>query len=40
MAKKILITGGSGSLEIALTKRLLEINAEVIRIYTRIYKTN
>ena len=33
--KKILITGGTGSLGIALTKKLLETNAEIIRIYSR-----
>ena len=33
--KKVLITGGSGSLGIALTKKLLELNAETIRIYSR-----
>ena len=33
--KKILITGGTGSLGIALTKRLLETSAEKIRIFSR-----
>lgn len=33
--KKILITGGAGSLGTALTKRLLETNVETIRIYSR-----
>ncbi|HIC76426.1 MAG TPA: SDR family NAD(P)-dependent oxidoreductase, partial [Candidatus Dadabacteria bacterium] len=33
--KKILITGGTGSLGIALTKKLLESNVEAIRIYSR-----
>ena len=33
--KKILITGGTGSLGRALTKRLLELNAETVRIYSR-----
>mgnify|MGYP001302208425 CR=1 FL=1 len=33
--KKILITGGSGSLGISLTKRLLKTNAEKIRIFSR-----
>ncbi|TLX66526.1 MAG: SDR family NAD(P)-dependent oxidoreductase, partial [Thaumarchaeota archaeon] len=33
--KKILITGGTGSLGTALTKRLLETNADTIRIYSR-----
>ena len=33
--KKILITGGTGSLGVALTKKLLETNAEIIRIYSR-----
>ena len=33
--KKILITGGTGSLGIALTKKLLETNAKIIRIYSR-----
>ena len=33
--KKILITGGTGSLGKALAKRLLELDAETIRIYSR-----
>ncbi len=33
--KKILITGGTGSLGQALTKRLLEFNVNTIRIYSR-----
>jgi UDP-N-acetylglucosamine 4,6-dehydratase/UDP-glucose 4-epimerase len=33
--KRILITGGTGSLGFALTKKLLETNAEIIRIYSR-----
>lgn len=33
--KKVLITGGTGSLGTALTKRLLETNVETIRIYSR-----
>jgi len=33
--KKILITGGTGSLGSALTKRLLKMDVEVIRIYSR-----
>ena len=33
--KKILITGGTGSLGRALAKRLLELNAETIRVYSR-----
>ena len=33
--KKILITGGTGSLGKALTKRLLELNAEIVRVYSR-----
>jgi len=33
--KKILITGGTGSLGTALTKRLLETNVETIRIFSR-----
>ena len=33
--KKILITGGTGSLGKALTKKLLETNAKIIRIYSR-----
>ena len=33
--KKILITGGTGSLGYALTKRLLELKADTIRIYSR-----
>jgi len=33
--KKVLITGGSGSLGIALTKKLLELNVETVRIYSR-----
>ena len=33
--KKILITGGTGSLGYALTRRLLELGAETIRIYSR-----
>ena len=33
--KKILITGGTGSLGIALTKKLLDTNVEIIRIYSR-----
>ena len=33
--KNVLITGGSGSLGIALTKKLLGLNAETVRIYSR-----
>ena len=33
--KKILITGGTGSLGVALTKKLLETNVKIIRIYSR-----
>ncbi len=33
--KTILITGGTGSLGTALTKRLLNTNAETIRIFSR-----
>ena len=33
--KKILITGGTGSLGTALTKRLLKTNVETIRIFSR-----
>ena len=33
--KKILITGGTGSLGKALAKRLLEMDAEIVRIYSR-----
>ena len=33
--KRILITGGTGSLGFALTKKLLETNVEIIRIYSR-----
>ena len=33
--KKILITGGTGSLGTALTKKLLKSNVEIIRIYSR-----
>ena len=33
--KKILITGGTGSLGKALAKRLLELDAEVVRIFSR-----
>ena len=33
--KQILITGGTGSLGHALTKKLLELGAEKIRIYSR-----
>ena len=33
--KKILITGGTGSLGSALTKRLLDNNADTIRIFSR-----
>ena len=33
--KRILITGGTGSLGNALTKKLLESNVEIIRIYSR-----
>ena len=33
--KKILITGGTGSLGVALTKKLLKTNAKIIRIYSR-----
>ena len=33
--KNVLITGGSGSLGIALTKKLLELNVETVRIYSR-----
>ena len=34
--KKILITGGTGSLGTALTKRLLSLDVEQIRIFSRI----
>jgi len=34
-SKKVLITGGTGSLGKALTKKLLETNVEIIRIYSR-----
>jgi UDP-N-acetylglucosamine 4,6-dehydratase/UDP-glucose 4-epimerase len=33
--KKVLITGGTGSLGTALTKRLLDTNVEIIRIFSR-----
>ena len=33
--KKILITGGTGSLGTALTKRLLSMEVEQIRIFSR-----
>ena len=33
--KKILITGGTGSLGKALTKRLLELGVETVRILSR-----
>ena len=33
--KKILITGGTGSLGSALTKRLLDNNVDTIRIFSR-----
>ena len=33
--KKILITGGTGSLGTALTKRLLNLNVDTVRIYSR-----
>ena len=33
--KKILITGGTGSLGQALTKRLLELDVDIIRIFSR-----
>ena len=33
--KKILITGGTGSLGTALTKKLLKTNVDTIRIYSR-----
>ena len=33
--KKILITGGTGSLGQALTKRLLNYNVDAIRIFSR-----
>ena len=33
--KKILITGGTGSLGQALTRRLLETEVDVIRIFSR-----
>ena len=33
--KKILITGGTGSLGIALTKRLLKTDVEIVRIFSR-----
>ena len=33
--KKILITGGTGSLGQALTKRLLEYDIDAIRIFSR-----
>ena len=37
--KKILITGGTGSLGTALTKRLLNLNVDTVRIYSR-YESN
>ena len=33
--KKVLITGGTGSLGTALTKRLLKLNVDTIRIFSR-----
>ncbi len=33
--KKILITGGTGSLGVALTKKLLELGVETVRILSR-----
>ena len=33
--KTILITGGTGSLGTALTKRLLKLNVKTVRIYSR-----
>ena len=33
--KTVLITGGTGSLGRALTKRLLELNAKTVRIFSR-----
>ena len=33
--KTILITGGTGSLGIALTKKLLKLNIETVRIFSR-----
>ena len=33
--KTVLITGGTGSLGHALTKRLLELNAKTVRIFSR-----
>ena len=36
--KKILITGGTGSLGQALTQRLLQENVERIRIFSRNHK--
>ena len=33
--KKVLITGGTGSLGTALTKKLLETNVDTIRIFSR-----
>ena len=33
--KKILITGGTGSLGKALAKKLLELDADVVRIFSR-----
>lgn len=33
--KKVLITGGTGSLGTALTKKLLQTNVETIRIFSR-----
>ena len=33
--KKILITGGTGSLGKALAKRLLELDADIVRIFSR-----
>jgi len=35
MKKKILITGGTGSLGQALTKRLLSLKVDTIRIFSR-----
>ena len=33
--KKVLITGGTGSLGVALTKKLLELGVETVRILSR-----
>lgn len=33
--KKVLITGGTGSLGQALTRRLLQTNVDIVRIFSR-----